>query len=118
MKLWVDDERSPAEWLPHIRWFHDRNPDELDDWVWVKSAHEAITRLESETIVEVSLDHDLGDPDVVGDGYAVAVWIEERVATDDDYTPPLIHVHTSNVAGRDRLEATVRSIERLMSKRG
>ena len=117
MRLWVDDERNPSVWLPHIHWHRGRDPDELDDWLWVKTAQEAIAHLESEDIVEVSLDHDLGDPDEVGDGYMVAVWIEERVATDEDYIPPVIHVHSSNVAGRQRLEAAVASIERIVAKR-
>lgn len=117
MNLWVDDERSPAAWLPYIRWFRDRDPNEIDDWVWVRTAQEAIAHLESENIVEVSLDYDLGDPDEVGDGYMVAVWIEGHVATHDDYVPPVLHVHTSNIAARERLEAAMRSIERIVSSR-
>lgn len=97
MRLWVDDQRSPRDWLPHIRWFRERDPGELDDWLWVKTAQEAITHLESEDVVEVSLDHDLGDPDEFGDGYMVAVWIEERVAADNTYVPPVVQVHSSNV---------------------
>jgi hypothetical protein len=117
MRIWVDDEREPREWLPHIRWFRGRDLKELDEWLWVTSAWDAIALLESESVVELSLDHDLGDPDEVGDGYAVAVWIEERAATDDTYIPPVVHVHSSNVAGRQRLEAAVASIERLMARR-
>ena len=117
MRLWVDDERSPREWLPHIRWFRGRDLKELDEWVWVKSASDAIRLLKYQPIVEASFDHDLGDPEDVGDGYMVAVWIEQRVATDDDYVPPIIHVHSSNVAGRQRLEAAVASIERMMARR-
>jgi hypothetical protein len=50
--------------------------------------------LETGHVVEMSLDFDLGDRDEVGDGYMVATWVEERVATDDDYIPPVIHVHS------------------------
>jgi hypothetical protein len=117
MRIWVDDERDPRQWLPHIRWFRGRDLKELDEWVWVKSAQDAIALLASQSVVELSLDHDLGDPDEVGDGHMVAVWIEERVFTDNDYVPPIIHVHSSNVAGRERLEAAVASIERLMARR-
>jgi hypothetical protein len=84
----------------------------------VKSAQDAIALLESESVVELSLDHDLGDPDEVGDGYMVAVWIEECVFADESYVPPLLHVHSSNVAGRARLEAAVASIERRVKERG
>ena len=117
MRLWLDDQRSPREWLPHIRWHRGRDPGELDEWLWAKTSQQAVALLESEHIIEVSLDYDLGDVDQVGDGYMVAVWIEERVATDDDYTPPVIHVHSSNVAGRQRLEAAAASIERCMLRR-
>jgi len=68
MRIWVDDERPPREWLPHIRWFRGRDLEELDEWVWVKTAQQAIAHLKSEDVVELSLDHDLGDPDEVGDG--------------------------------------------------
>lgn len=118
MKLWLDDERDPTEWLPHIRWWRGRDPSDLDDWIWVRTASEAIARLESENISEASLDHDLGDPDVVGDGYIVATWIEERAAYDDGYEPPVLHIHTSNVGARPRLEAVVVSIDRILARRG
>jgi hypothetical protein len=31
MRIWVDDERDPREWLPHIRWFRGRGLKELDE---------------------------------------------------------------------------------------
>lgn len=117
MRMWLDDERDPQEWLPNIRWFRGRDLKELAEWVWVKTSHDAIALLEAEDIIEASLDHDLGEPDVVGDGYQVAVWIEERVASDDSYLPPVLHVHSSNIAGRQRLEAAVASIDRLVARR-
>jgi hypothetical protein len=86
--------------------------------VWVKTAQEAIAHLESGHVVELSLDHDLGDAHEVGDGHDVLAWIEQRVFTDDDYLPPVVHVHSSNVAGRERLEAAVRGIERIVAARG
>jgi hypothetical protein len=117
MRIWVDDIRDPKEWLPHTSWFRGRDPNELSEWIWIKTAHEAIALLDSENIVEASLDFDLGDLDEAGDGYLVATWIEERVANDDDYVPPVLHVHSSNVGGRQRLEAAVASIERIMARR-
>jgi len=47
----------------------------------------------------------------------VVTWVEEHVALDDDYTPPVLRVHSSNMAGRPRLEAALASIERMMAKR-
>lgn len=117
MRVFLDDIRDPKAWLPDMGWFRGRDPKELGEWVWVKTAPEAIRLLETGYVVEMSLDFDLGDRDEVGDGYEVVVWVEERVAMDDDYVPPTIHVHSSNVGGRPRLEAAVASIERLMARR-
>ncbi len=83
----------------------------------MKTASEAIAFLESGNVVEASLDHDLGDPDEVGDGYRVAVWIEEQAANDLSYEPPILHVHSSNVSGRRRLEAAIASIDRVVANR-
>ena len=66
----------------------------------------------------MSLDHDLGDPNQTGSGYDVLLWIEERVATDDDYFPPTIHIHTSNIGARDRMENALAGISRLIARRG
>ena len=117
MRLWLDDLRDPKECVPSMGWVRGRDPNELDELVWVKTAPEAITLLETRHVVEMSLDFDLGDREEVGDGYMVVTWVEERVATDDDYVPPVIHVHSSNMAGRQRLELAVRSIERIVAAR-
>lgn len=118
MKVFLDDTRDPKVWLPAMRWFKGRDPDELDEWVWARTAQEAIALLESEDIAEVSLDHDLGPREEVGDGHDVVAWVEQRVALYETYVPPVIHVHSSNVAGRARLEAAAESIERMIAKRG
>lgn len=117
MKLWLDDERDPRDWLPSIRWFRGRDLRELEEWIWVKTAPKAIDALERSTIAEVSLDHDLGDAAEVGDGYDVLLWIEERAATDDGYVPPIIHIHTSNIGARDRMESAVLGIQNLVARR-
>jgi len=101
MKIWLDDNRDPAEWLPHQRWWHKDPAATLDGWVWVRTAPDAIALLEAGGVTELSLDHDLGDERQVGSGYDVLLWIEERAATDDAYTPPLIHVHSSNIVARE-----------------
>lgn len=57
MKLYLDDERqTPIGWV-RVFW-----PDEAIAW------------LETETVTEISLDHDLGDDDR-GTGYDVILWI-------------------------------------------
>ena len=50
-------------------------------WTRAYTAREAIALLEAGGVVEISLDHDLGDEATCGTGYEVACWIEEAVAT-------------------------------------
>jgi hypothetical protein len=117
MKVWLDDVRDPGQWLPSIGWFRSGNIGDADEWVWVKSAPEAVAMLEGGTAEEISLDHDLGDRPEAGDGYDVLLWVEERVATDPSYRPPTFHVHTSNPVARDRMEAAVSAIEAMVATR-
>jgi len=62
----------------------------------------------------MSLDHDLGlsDGEREMTGYDVLVWIEQQVVL-EDFTPPIIHVHSSNPAARQRMIAAIAAIERL-----
>jgi hypothetical protein len=117
VRVWLDDERDPREWLPNVRWFRNRNPEEMAQWMWARTAQEAIALLESEHVEECSLDHDLGPPEEAGDGYMVLLAIERRAAEDDNYTPPIIHIHTSNIGARDRMESAVIGIERIVEGR-
>jgi hypothetical protein len=94
MKLYLDDVRIPTS-----------------DWKWVKTAKEAIRELKTGLVTHVSLDHDLGD-DSKGTGYDVVNWIEKAVVM-SSFIPPKITIHTSNPAARKKMEAGVRSIERL-----
>ncbi len=75
---------------------------------------EAITLLESGSVVEISLDHDLGD-DERGTGYDVVLWIEEAVAL-RGFKPPRISVHSANSSARDKMVAGIRAIERMVKK--
>lgn len=94
MRVFLDDERAtPAGWV-RAYW-----PDEV------------IALLETGEVVELSLDHDLGD-DERGTGYAVVLWIEESVAM-RGFKPPKIHVHSANSSAREKMERGVAAIERL-----
>lgn len=115
VRLFLDDERDPREWLPHMGWWRGRDLAELEEWAWAKTALEAIEMLRAGNVVEVSLDHDLGEDADAGTGYDVLVWIEEQVAL-DGYEPPLIHIHTSNPSARDRMESAARAIEKLAAR--
>ncbi len=94
-RVWLDDVRPAPK-----------------GWTRAYTAAEAIALLEAGGVVEISLDHDLGDEATCGSGYQVAVWIEEAVAT-RGFVPPVIRIHSANVVGRARMAQAIASIERL-----
>lgn len=94
MKVFLDDERPTPEGWHRAYW-----PDE------------AIRLLETGTVEEISLDHDLGD-DARGTGYDVILWIEEAVAL-RRFKPPKIIVHSANSSAADKMRAGVLAIEQL-----
>ena len=99
IRIWLDDVReAPA------------------GWTRAYTAREAIALLEAGGVVEISLDHDLGDEATCGTGNVVACWIEEAVAT-RGFVPPTIRVHSANVVGRARMEQAIASIERLAGRK-
>lgn len=98
MNVFLDDERATPE-----------------GWIRVYWPDEAIALLESGGVLELSLDHDLGD-DVRGTGYDVVLWIEEAVAL-RGFVPPRIRVHSANSSAREKMVAGIRAIERLAAQR-
>ncbi|MBS3903011.1 MAG: hypothetical protein KGZ30_01395 [Anaplasmataceae bacterium] len=82
-----------------------------DGWVGAETAQEAILLLQENSVEEISLDHDLGDP-VNGNGNDVLVWIEQAVVR-DGYVPPIIKIHTGNPSARVKMELGVEAINRL-----
>jgi hypothetical protein len=95
MRVFLDDERTTPEGWIRTFW-----PDEV------------IALLIAGGVVELSLDHDLGD-DERGTGYDVILWIEEAVAT-RGFLPPKITVHSANASAREKMLAGIRSIEKLL----
>jgi len=99
IRVWLDDVReAPAGWTRAF------------------TAREAIALLEAGGVVEISLDHDLGDDVLCGTGYTVAVWMEEAVAM-RGFAPPTIRIHSANVVGRERMQRAIESIERLAARK-
>ncbi|WP_085596609.1 MULTISPECIES: cyclic-phosphate processing receiver domain-containing protein [unclassified Pseudomonas] len=94
MKIYLDDERQTPEGWGRTYW-----PDEV------------IALLKAGGVSEISLDHDLGD-DERGTGYDVILWIEEAVAL-QGFRPPRIKVHSANASAVEKMQAGVRSIQRL-----
>jgi hypothetical protein len=85
-----------------------------DGWERVYWPDEAIRLLETGTVEEISLDHDLGD-DARGTGYDVILWIEEAVVL-RGFRPPKITVHSANSSAGDKMRAGVLAIERFASR--
>lgn len=110
IRVYLDDERTPEQAGVSI------------DWVRTYTPETTIALLEVPGLVdEISLDNDLGLEDasngVPREGYTVFKWIENKVATDDAYIPPVIHVHTSNTVQGNKMRAGVEAIYRLLQKR-
>lgn len=94
MNVFLDDKRITPE-----------------GWVRAFWPEEVISLLKSGKVVELSLDHDLGDDDH-GTGYTVLLWLEEQVAV-NGMRPPIIRVHSANSSARLKMEAAIESIARL-----
>jgi hypothetical protein len=80
-----------------------------EGWIRAYWPEDVIELLNSTNVVELSLDHDLGD-DSHGTGYDVLLWIEEQVIC-HDFIPPKIKVHSANSSARMKMHAAIISIE-------
>jgi NAD+-processing family protein with receiver domain len=84
-------------------------------WVHVTSAHAAIELIDTGRVIELSLDHDLGDDEIADRGVDVVDHIAERqvIAGLDLWPRDGITIHSANPAGRDQM---ARTIERYASE--
>ncbi len=99
MRVYLDDERpTPPGW---VRAF------------WPT---EVIELLETGSVTELSLDHDLGD-DERGTGYDVVLWVEEAVAL-RGFSPPVMTVHSANSSAREKMLAGIWAIQALVQRGG
>lgn len=91
LRVWLDDDLV------------DRAAPE--GWAHATTAHEAITLLDSGNVVELSLDHDLGDDDLHGTGMTVVNWLAEQQFLHDRILWPRdgLTIHSANAAGRDAM---------------
>ena len=95
MKVYLDDERATP-----------------DGWVRAFWPDQVIELLKTGEVTHLSLDHDLGD-DARGTGYDVLTWLEQA-AFEGTLRIPEIAIHSANAAGRQRMAAAVRSIQRFV----
>jgi hypothetical protein len=86
------------------------------DWVGVKTAQETIALLETKTVKELDLDHDLGDEKIVGSGYDVLEWLEREVALEKFIPPSIINIHSANTSVYPKMELAIESIKKLAQK--
>lgn len=87
-----------------------------EGWVHVTKAQEAVALLGAGDVIELSLDHDLGDDDLHGKGVDVLDWL---CAQQEEHNrilwPRVTTIHSANASGRDTI---VRVIEHYASKVG
>jgi len=107
---------DPAEkyvrvWLDDIR----PMPSGFDLHVTTQAA--AIALIATGTVVKISLDHDLGDEAVTGNGYGVACFIEEGAYRN---TLPRLAwtIHSANPVGRANMGRALANAERYWQQHG
>jgi len=110
MNLWLDDMRPPPD---HTWWWFDNAKAVIDTLSQLKHGPHSVLGYVS----TISLDHDLGDETIYGNGYQVIAWIEEKVFKDDTYIPPIIQIHTSNPVAIQKMKAGYSSILRMLAQR-
>lgn len=102
LRVWLDDDLV------------DRAAPE--GWIHVTKASEATDLLATGRVVELSLDHDLGDDQIHGRGIDVVDWLcRQQEEHDRILWPRVITIHSANASGRDTM---VRAIERYAGKVG
>jgi hypothetical protein len=96
LRVWLDDDLvdRPAP----------------EGWLHVTTAREAISLLDTERVVELSLDHDLGDDERYGRGTDVADFLAEQQEIHGRLLWPRdgITIHSGNPYGRDAIRRTIR----------
>jgi hypothetical protein len=109
IRLWLDDDRDPTD--PNIQNLFGAVGDEL----WVKNSAEAISWLETGKVGWISLDNDLGDIKINGEGYDVAKWIEEQ-AYYGKIERIKCRVHTQNVGKQDQIYQAISNADEYWSE--
>ena len=98
MKVYLDDERETPEGWTRCLW-----------------PAEVIKLIKSGQVMELSLDHDLGD-DERGTGYDVLTWLEKAVVIDGFVPPKRIVIHSANASAWTKMSQAIESIHRHAEK--
>jgi hypothetical protein len=107
MNVWLDDERDPNH--PKVQELFGAEA----GMIWVKTADAAISRLKTNSVVWISLDHDLG---TTATGYDVAKWIEER-AFSGELLPLRWTIHSANVVGTRAMRHALENADKYWDER-
>ena len=100
-----------------MRVFLDDDRDTPTGWVRAHTAQGTILLLQHNEVTHLSLDHDLGDEALVGNGYHVLLWLEDQVAAGKINPPDHIYIHSANAGARTKMELAIQSINRLLEAR-
>lgn len=77
-------------------------------WVHVTTAFQAMAVIDAFVVVELSLDNDLADDELYGQGKQVVDHICERQVADEvDCWPAVVTLHTANGSARDSMGKTI-----------
>jgi len=79
-----------------------------DGWIHVQTAADVIELLRSRVVLELSLDHDLGDDDQAGTGYDVLLFLAEQSEHGTDLWPrETLSIHSANFSASPRMAGLV-----------
>ena len=94
IRLWLDDDLV------------DRAAPE--GWIHVQTAQAAIDLLRTHTVLELSLDHDLGDDNLAGTGYDVCLFLAEQSEHGNDLWPrEALSIHSANFSASPRMAGVI-----------
>lgn len=98
MKVWLDDLRHAP-----------------DGWVRTYNARQTINVIRGGAVTHLSLDHDLGNEEIVGTGYDVMHWLEREFFKGNfhNINPDNIKFHTANIVGRMNMERCLRQLKKV-----
>jgi hypothetical protein len=96
LKVYLDDSRETPE-----------------GWVRTYTSSETIEILQGGHVLELSLDHHLGNDADDDNGFEVLRWLEEQVRSRGFKPPDRIEIHTGDSEARVKMEAAVKRIHDL-----
>ncbi|HEY1775942.1 MAG TPA: cyclic-phosphate processing receiver domain-containing protein [Solirubrobacteraceae bacterium] len=92
-----------------------------EGWLHVQTAQAAIDLLRTRVVLELSLDHDLGDDEVAGTGYQVCLFLAEQSENGTDLWPrETLAIHSANFSASPRMAGVIdrySPLQRILGRR-